>query len=291
MKTIKLNLRFAVIALGAMALASASAATIAWTNTSGGNWSEAGNWEPNQVPGDGDTALITSNGTYTVTLDVGATIASLTLGGASGTQTLTTGGNNLTLTDASTVSTNGIFGLSGGTLSGSGLLTVRGLFNWTDGNIGNLAAVSIASNAVMNISSGSAFKEISGGLTNAGTITWSSAEDVQVANNGGLPYNGAIINLAGATFDIQNDQTLSGYAVGFFNNAGTVLKSAGTGTNNVGVIFNNTGTVDVQTGTLSLNGSGAGNGTFNAAASATIIVAAGYTFNSGAVITGAGTNR
>src|SRR5204863_73818 len=108
----------------------------------------------------------------------------------------------------------------------------------------------IATNAVMNISSGGVDKNIFGVLTNAGAITWSGTNDVQVANDG-AGYNGGIINLAGATFDIQNDQKFyitSGFE--FFNNAGTVRKSAGTGTNSIGVIFNNTGTVDAQSGTL-----------------------------------------
>jgi hypothetical protein len=135
----------------------------------------------------------------------------------------------------------------------SGTNTFTGIVTWTEGNIGNLTRVTIATNAVMNISGGSGLKQISGTLTNAGTITWSSTNDVQVPNDGGS-YNGGIINLAGATFDIQNDQTLSQYGAGFFNNAGMVRKSAGPGTNNVNVIFNNTGTVDVQTGTLNFDG-------------------------------------
>src|SRR6266852_7504802 len=57
-------------------LMTAAAATISWTNSSGGNWSAATNWTPNQVPGPADNALITTNGTYAVTLDVGATIGS-----------------------------------------------------------------------------------------------------------------------------------------------------------------------------------------------------------------------
>ena len=100
----------------------AHAATIAWTNTSGGNWSVAANWNPNQTPGAGDTADITNNGTYTVTLDVSATVGGLILGGASGTQTLTNSASTLTLTNASIVKTNGNLNLGGGTLSGSGLL-------------------------------------------------------------------------------------------------------------------------------------------------------------------------
>jgi hypothetical protein len=55
----------------------AQAATITWTNTSGGNWSVAANWSPNQVPGVADTALIETNGSYTVTLNANAQIAGL----------------------------------------------------------------------------------------------------------------------------------------------------------------------------------------------------------------------
>jgi len=45
------------------------AATIAWTNTAGGVWSVASNWNPHQVPGLSDDVLITSNGNYSVTVD------------------------------------------------------------------------------------------------------------------------------------------------------------------------------------------------------------------------------
>ena len=47
---------------------SAQGATVTWTNTAGGNWGVAANWSPNQVPGAADTGLITTPGTYTVTL-------------------------------------------------------------------------------------------------------------------------------------------------------------------------------------------------------------------------------
>src|SRR5271156_1001194 len=69
---------------------SAQGATITWVTTSGGNWNDTNNWSPNQVPGIADTALITAIGTYTVTLDAtNAQVAVLTLGGASGNQSLT----------------------------------------------------------------------------------------------------------------------------------------------------------------------------------------------------------
>ena len=56
---------------------SASAADVVWTNTSGGTWATASNWSPNQVPGSADTAWITNNGTYTVTVNASATVNAL----------------------------------------------------------------------------------------------------------------------------------------------------------------------------------------------------------------------
>src|SRR5439155_21556577 len=77
----------------------ASADTITWTNSSGGNWSTAANWNSGAgpVPGPADDAVITLAGTYTVTLDVDATLTSLTLGGSSDTQTLSASSHTLTL--------------------------------------------------------------------------------------------------------------------------------------------------------------------------------------------------
>ena len=120
-----------MLALLAIGTSTGHSATSAWTNTSGGNWSVAANWNPNQTPGAGDTAVITNNGTYTVTLDVSATIDSLTLGGDSGQQTLANSSSTLTLNDASVVNINGLLALSGDTLGGSGPLTVGGSLNWT----------------------------------------------------------------------------------------------------------------------------------------------------------------
>src|SRR3954452_14060273 len=68
--------------------ATAPAADIVWTNLAGGTWGTAVNWSPNQVPTSADTAWLTNNGTYTVTLNVAAVATNLVLGGISGTQTL-----------------------------------------------------------------------------------------------------------------------------------------------------------------------------------------------------------
>src|ERR1022692_3075377 len=116
------TLSFAFVAALVLAFGSNTvrSATIVWTNAAGGNWNATNNWSPNQVPLAADNAVITNNGTYTVTLNVSASVASLTLGGTSGTQSFALNANTLTLNGASTVGANGSFNLGGGTLSGSG---------------------------------------------------------------------------------------------------------------------------------------------------------------------------
>ena len=48
----------------------AEAASITWTNISGGYWSDTNNWSPHQIPTNTDNALITATGTYTVVFDL-----------------------------------------------------------------------------------------------------------------------------------------------------------------------------------------------------------------------------
>lgn len=53
----------------------AFAQTVNWTNTVGGSWQEAGNWNPDTVPaGAGAVANFNAAGTYTVTLDGDVTV-------------------------------------------------------------------------------------------------------------------------------------------------------------------------------------------------------------------------
>ncbi len=59
------------------------ALTHSWTNTLGGDWSVAANWLPHGVPLTDDDVLITSNGTYTVTiLSNSVQVGNLTLAAA-----------------------------------------------------------------------------------------------------------------------------------------------------------------------------------------------------------------
>src|ERR1039457_5689633 len=114
---------------------SARGATVIWTNTAGGNWNAPANWSPNQVPGASDTALITTPGTYAVTLDTSPTVADVTLGASSGvsTQSLFINGQVFTITNA-LVTSRGVVNLNGaGYITVNGSYTVAGVFNWTSG--------------------------------------------------------------------------------------------------------------------------------------------------------------
>ncbi len=254
--------------------------TITWTNTSGGNWSVAANWSPNHVPGATIHAFITNSGTYTVTLDASVTVASLTLGGPSGTQSLVANANTLTLNGASTVGSNGSFNLGGGTLSGSGSLTVNGPFNWSSGTINNTGGVRLYGTSSLSGVGDGAMK-LSGLLINAGTLTWGGS-----GNN--LYNSGTLTNLASGTITISADVSTA-YGSGTIGNAGLLRKTGTTGTTTLNVALVNSGDVQVQSGTLDLTGGGSASGTFEVSANATLQFDDNYTLGSPSSVTGAGT--
>ncbi len=158
---------------------------------------------------------------------------------------------------------------------------------WTGGTINSGSVLTITTNSALNLS-GSATKTLNGTLTNAGSLTWSGA--------GGLTINAPFYNLAGATFEAQNDQALGPTFCCTnmpFYNAGLLRKTAGTNTtsfNILGETLINSGTVDVRSGTLMLNGGGTNSGLFTVSAGATNLLASSYTFLPGSQATGAGTH-
>src|SRR5271154_3982173 len=72
-------------------------AQISWTNGAGGNWNSAANWSPNQIPLAADNVSISLAGSYTVTLDVAATVESLVSAAVSGSQAFSIPSKKLTL--------------------------------------------------------------------------------------------------------------------------------------------------------------------------------------------------
>lgn len=88
--------------------ARAQACTTEWAAPTSGAFDEAANWT-NGVPGEDDVACITAAGTYTVTADAAQIrVAGFLLGGASGTQTLTSTADFDVSGDA-TIAPGGVF--------------------------------------------------------------------------------------------------------------------------------------------------------------------------------------
>jgi hypothetical protein len=148
----------------------------------------------------------------------------------------------------------GTFTCGGGLSAGSLLVAPGGVMNWT-GN-GLSGPLTVSSNAVLNIDSNNV--SLYAPLTNSGTVTWQNGVILIYGN--GTTYLGAIWNQAGALWDIQGDQTLTGvFGSEQFQNAGTLQKSVGTGTAGFSVALLNSGTVALPQGTLLL-GAGLTNG-------------------------------
>ena len=101
------------------------------------------------MPGNGDSAVITNSGTYTVRLDVSANLASLSMGGTNGIQTLTNDSQTLTVAGASSLGTNAALGLAGGNVDGAGDLTISGAFIWTGGQIIGTGKIILLSTALL----------------------------------------------------------------------------------------------------------------------------------------------
>lgn len=224
------------------------------------SWFTPLNWNPDGIPGAGDTAILNINSTIILPSD--ATVASFqqitgTFGGAG----------------KLTIASSGTF--AGGVLDGPGITFIP---------FGSTLAIS-----------GATDKQIDGRtLALAGTVTLSGTGNLRTE------FDGTVDIQPGGLFDVQSDVSLvafGGAGFGFVKNAGTFQKSGGTGTTSFSnggqnVTLDNSGTVRALTGTILVPHGGISTaGTFDAASGAFIDFNAGYTFNAGTQFTGGGAVR
>ncbi|MEA2163027.1 MAG: large repetitive protein [Thermoanaerobaculia bacterium] len=257
-----------------------------WVNSSGGNWSVGSNWS-NGVPTSSTNAIIDATGTYTVTLDTAATVASLTVGGGtSGTQTLSIPSPTLSLSGASTIAINGALNLNGGVLTGAGDLTVNGSMVFSSGTLTGAGNLIIPVAGTMWISGSGSNKFLdSRTINNSGTINYDSTGSVFVQGTT------VINNLSGGNFNLKSDGSFA-YNGGSpqFNNSGTLTRNTATGAITFGLAFANSNTVNVQNGTLSFDrGGSATGGTFSVSSGATLRFGGlSFAIDAGSSIAGAG---
>ena len=115
--------------------ANLSAADVFWKASVDGDWNDPNNWLGNNVPGVNDDVFITTAGTYTVTLDVVASVRSLEVGGTSGTQSLVSVGQNIAVGFDSRIGTHGNLFLGTADFSGGVILENFGSIGLLSGGI------------------------------------------------------------------------------------------------------------------------------------------------------------
>ena len=180
-----------------------------------------------------------------------------------GTNLLTAG--TITLSGG-VVSSNAV--LAGATLAGVNAF-LDGVWVWTNGNIAAGSFLTVPTNAVLNVEPSGGTVTIYGVLTNAGTT--------RLTGSGTLVLNG--VSGGGELFNVFGGLLLS--------QGGVEIYQAGYGSE----LFVNTGKLETQSGVLTLTTPrGSGNGQYITDGGASLIIPSGYTFTSGTVIGGAGTN-
>ena len=275
-----------------LCLASAAfGADVLWINSVGGNWSTAANWNTGTVPGPSDNVLLSNSGTYTVTLDVDATVASLTVGGTSGAQTLSASSRTITINTSSAISANGILNLINSTAAGVGILTSQGTLNIENSTI-NAALVNqglLVFRGGANNLAGSFENQAGGTLRVIGDGSFSGAQLTLALGftNHGLIELTSVVNAQPATL-IVTSGTLVNTAGAQIN----VLAGSGNGGRTLTAQLDNQGTLNVATSLLINKASVAqiDEGTINVSAGQTLQISGGtFEINARGVLQGSGT--
>jgi hypothetical protein len=222
---------------------------------------------------------LTKNGSTTIS---GGTVNFLgTLTSLGGTVTISGGTANLT---ANATVPN--LDLTGGTLTGSGSVTVTSSLTWNGGStMSGTGSTTVASTGTANLN----------GTPNNITLDGRTFNDYGVTTYTGssiMEDNAVFNNEAGATFTASNNPFFYPFLSGglaTFNNAGTFNASSGTWFG--AVTFNNSGTVNVATsGSFEMDSGGSNSGAFVLGSGSELDFYIGYNDFSAptASITGAG---
>jgi hypothetical protein len=180
----------------------------------------------------------------------------------------------------------------GGSLSGSGTITVADEFNWTGGSMNGSGRTLIGPDATGGLSTAAA-KQINNSrvFENRGSLVYSGAGLVFGLGASGT---GRIVNAAGAAFEVPDEADVTRSSAGSysFDNAG-LLRKTGTNTTTFfasGVALNNTGTVEVVSGAIELQGGGSlgGNVVIGPEVTARLFLNSGVVAAGGLQITGEG---
>ena len=272
-------------------------AAVAWTGAVNSSWDTPGNWSTGSVPVavDDVTINVAANPTITLATNVGRAVQSLI---SAENLTLTSGSlsvaGNATLSSivqsSGTAAYNGVTSIatgsvSGGTMTGTGAVSIAGAFAWSGGGMTGTGSTVFGPASTVTLTG---VADIARPLTFAGTTNWTA---------GNLPFRtgGSVVNSGAFTVDSAGLLQGFGNSTGafIFTNVGTFTK-ANTGQvrfilSSGGLAFNNSGAVTVGGGTLGLDRGGTHTGDFALAAGTTLRIAETQAFAAGADVTGSGT--
>ncbi|HYV97026.1 MAG TPA: hypothetical protein VE967_06205 [Gemmatimonadaceae bacterium] len=284
-----------------------------WTNASGGNWSTAASWSLGHVPTATEDVRIVAAGSYTVLLDVDATMATLQLGGPSGTQTLNTSDFILSTSTAATINANGVLLVAaGGIVNGGGTLSNAGTLTLNGGTISNPlnnqgllnASGTSALNAGFTTNAGSTLRigqidgsasvaqlTVAAGFTNSGAIELTTQFPQAYAARLVIT-SGAVVNAVGATISSLPGQTAGGARqfTARLINLGTVTVSTPLTLDAANELHGNSGTIDATAANITITGNSSlvNSGTITVGNTFTIS-GGSLTHQTGATLSGAGT--
>jgi alpha-tubulin suppressor-like RCC1 family protein len=221
-----------------------SAQDYSWTNAAGGNWNVATNWSGNVIPGATNNVFLNSlANAYTVNLTDSRSINNLTINAANATLNLT---GNLTVGGAFNL-TAGSYGLSGGTLVVNGSMTSASgtTFTWTGGSIGGTGTVTLGGSATLSGSGIGSGVTVNAGATVvvSGTTTLGHEMTLRLDESGSggrvrVANGGVLVGSAGSNYIWGLDNAASSYGQ-FEVLAGGTLRKTGAGVLSLGrdVVF------------------------------------------------------
>jgi Hint domain len=226
-------------------------ATFTWTAATSGLWTTAANWSSGQVPGAGDTAVVTLPGNYLISIPGKVTVGSVVLDDAVATISV---GGGLGVTDTLTVTTGavnvaGVLDVANlanaGVIDNNGTLTVTNLSN--TGSIDNTGNLVLAGTVPDN--TGTIVSATHGVITVSGSVT--AAVLARVGGPGGIVITGTLDNTGGTLGSGGQPIDISGLIQG-----GTIFGTTGVGAGFFQTTIKEGATIDgvTATGTLDVLG-------------------------------------
>ncbi len=185
-------------------------------------------------------------------------------------------------TNVNTAVTIGQLENTGGTLTGTGDITINGASSWTGGFLEGTGELIIDPSGSLAVTNFALRRNlINDGVFSTTGISGITYENATFQNNGTYTANPSGSQLSRGTGGTN-----------VFNNVGTFVKQ-GSGTTQfstltTGVAFNNSGLVDIQQGTLRLDAGGTQTGDFSVAQGATLVLSGIHTFEGDSEINGSG---